>query len=59
VLETEAPDSVPIAEQELPESAPIEDDSGDAETVDAIAPVEKPAPKKRVTRPRAKKKTDD
>ena len=62
VLETQTPDPAPIAEkaeQELPESAQVEDDSGDADTVEAAAPVEKPAPKKRVTRPRAKKKTDD
>src|SRR6185503_8754647 len=59
VLETETPEPAPIAEQELPQSAPLEDENGDAETVEATAPVEKPAPKKRVTRPRAKKKTDD
>lgn len=62
VLEAETPEPTPIAEsaeQELPDSASIEDESGDAETVEATAPVEKPAPKKRVTRPRAKKKTDD
>jgi len=46
-------------EQDLPEPAPIEDESADTETVEATAPVEKPAPKKRVARPRAKKKTDD
>ena len=57
--ESEAPEPAPIAEQESSESAPLEDESGDAETVEATAPVEKPAPKKRVTRPRAKKKTDD
>jgi len=45
--------------------APIEDESGDTEAVEATLPLEsnvpvgKPAPKKRVTRPRAKKKTDD
>jgi len=65
VLEAETPEPAPIAEQELPESTPIEDEMSDAETVEATAPVEvsspveKPAPKKRVTRPRAKKKTDD
>lgn len=71
VLETEAPEATRIAEQDLPVSAPIEDESRDTETVEAIAPVEatapveapanveKPAPKKRVTRPRAKKKADD
>jgi len=65
VLEAETPEPAPIAEQELAESTPIEDEMSDAETVEATAPVEvsspveKPAPKKRVTRPRAKKKTDD
>jgi len=59
VLETETPEPATIAEQELPQSAPLEDENGDAEAVEATAPVEKPAPKKRVTRPRAKKKTDD
>jgi 23S rRNA (guanosine2251-2'-O)-methyltransferase len=59
VLEAETPEAMPITEQESPESTSIEDESGDAETVEATAPVEKPAPKKRVTRPRAKKKTDD
>jgi hypothetical protein len=59
VLEAETPEAMPIAEQELPESASSEDESGDTESVEAIAPVEKPAPKKRVARPRAKKKTDD
>jgi 23S rRNA (guanosine2251-2'-O)-methyltransferase len=59
VLEAGTPEAAPTAEQELPESASIEDESGEVETVEAIAPVEKPAPKKRVTRPRAKKKTDD
>ena len=59
VLEAETPEAMPIADQELPQSTRIEDESGDAETVEATAPVEKPAPKKRVTRPRAKKKTDD
>jgi len=43
----------------LPESPSAEDESRDAESVEATAPVEKPAPKKRVTRPRVKKKTDD
>src|SRR5512132_2043994 len=43
VLEAEAPESVPTVEQEVPEPAPIEDDSGDAETVEATAPAEKPA----------------
>jgi 23S rRNA (guanosine2251-2'-O)-methyltransferase len=41
------------------ESAPADEDSGEADSVAAAAPTEKPAPKKRVTRPRAKKKTDD
>ena len=59
VLEAETPNAMPIPEQELPEPPPIEDEGGDVETVEATAPVEKPAPKKRVTRPRAKKKTDD
>lgn len=65
VLEAEAPDAMPIAEQELPESPSSEHGGGDAETIEATAPVEaaapivKPALKKRVTRPRAKKKTDD
>ena len=59
VLEAETPESVPAVEQDLPEPAPIEDESADTETVEATAPVEKPAPKKRVARPRAKKKTDD
>jgi len=59
VLEAETPESVPAVEQDLPEPAPIEDESADTETVEATAPVEKPAAKKRVTRPRAKKKTDD
>jgi hypothetical protein len=59
VLEAEAPESVPAVEKDLPEPAPIEDESADTETVEATAPVEKPAPKKRVARPRAKKKTDD
>ena len=59
VLEAETPEPTPIVEQELPESTSIEDETGDAETVEATAPVENSAPKKRVTRPRAKKKTDD
>jgi ribonuclease E len=59
VLEAETPDVMPVPGQELPESTSIEDETGDVETVEATAPVEKPAPKKRVTRPRAKKKTDD
>ncbi len=65
VLEAETPDARPIPEQDLPAPAPIEDESGDTEAVEATLPLEsnvpvgKPAPKKRVTRPRAKKKTDD
>jgi 23S rRNA (guanosine2251-2'-O)-methyltransferase len=64
VLEAQTtPESTPTAELEeeapaLRESAPT-DDAGETESVEAAAPVEKPAPKKRVTRPRAKKKTDD
>jgi 23S rRNA (guanosine2251-2'-O)-methyltransferase len=64
VLEAQTtPESTPTAELEeespaLLESAPT-DDAGETESVEAAAPVEKPAPKKRVTRPRAKKKTDD
>ena len=41
------------------ESAPADEDSGEADPVEAAAPAEKPAPKKRVTRARAKKKTED
>jgi 23S rRNA (guanosine2251-2'-O)-methyltransferase len=46
---------------ELGEAAPsvVEEEASDEESVEAAAPVVKPAPKKRVTRPRAKKKTDD
>ncbi|MDP9281062.1 MAG: 23S rRNA (guanosine(2251)-2'-O)-methyltransferase RlmB [Chloroflexota bacterium] len=59
VLLAETPESVPTAEQESPESAPAEGEIGDEGSVEAAAPVEKSAPKKRVTRARAKKKTDD
>ena len=41
------------------ESAPAEADVSETESVDAAAPAEKPAAKKRVTRARAKKKTDE
>jgi 23S rRNA (guanosine2251-2'-O)-methyltransferase len=63
VLETETPadltpaaeveEATPAAEAEQPERP------GDEESVQAAASVVKPAPKKRVTRPRVKKKTDD
>jgi len=46
---------------EVGESAPtaVEEGGSEEDSVEAVAPVEKPAPKKRVTRPRTKKKTDD
>ena len=44
-----APDSTPLADVELNEE----------ESVEASAPTEQAAPKKRTTKPRAKKKTDD
>ena len=43
----------------VPEAAPADEDVPEAESVEAAVPAEEPAPKKRVTRPRAKKKTDD
>ena len=46
---------------EVGESAPtaVEEGGSEEDSVEAVAPVEKPAPKKRVTRPRTKQKTDD
>lgn len=53
----------PTAELEDAAPAPVEDDSTEAEheveQADAAAPTEKTAPKKRVSRPRAKKKIDE
>jgi hypothetical protein len=43
----------------LLESPPADADAREDESVEAAAPAEKPTPKKRVTRPRAKKQTDD
>jgi 23S rRNA (guanosine2251-2'-O)-methyltransferase len=45
--------------QALLESAPVDEGSSEADSVEAAAPVEKPAPKKRVTRARPKKKTNE
>jgi 23S rRNA (guanosine2251-2'-O)-methyltransferase len=65
VLEaTTTPEFTPTAElhDESPvvlESAPADEDAREDESVEPAAPLEKPAPKKRVARPRAKKKTDD
>jgi hypothetical protein len=47
------------ADDEANAVAPVEDEISDQELVDAEGPAEKPAPKKRAARPRAKKKTDD
>jgi 23S rRNA (guanosine2251-2'-O)-methyltransferase len=47
------------AEQDAAESAPAENEIREEESLEAAAPAEKPEPKKRVARPRAKKKTDD
>jgi 23S rRNA (guanosine2251-2'-O)-methyltransferase len=60
VLEAETPAEItPTAGAEEFASAPVEEDLPEDESVEAAAPVEKPAPKKRVTKPRAtKKKTD-
>jgi len=58
VLEAETPtEFTPTAE--LEDEVQVEQQSSEAESVEAAAPVEKPAPKKRVTRPRAKKKADE
>ena len=60
VLEAEAPAAhAPRAEDDANASAPTEDEISDQELAEAEGPVEKPAPKKRAARPRAKKKTDD
>jgi 23S rRNA (guanosine2251-2'-O)-methyltransferase len=65
VLQADAPAEsaptrpTPNAESDVSEGAPIEDEINEEGSVEAAAPAEKPAPKKRVTRPRAKKKTDD
>jgi 23S rRNA (guanosine2251-2'-O)-methyltransferase len=59
VVEADAPvDSTMNAGQEAPESAADNEISED-ESVEVAAPTEKPAPKKRVTKPRVKKKADD
>jgi 23S rRNA (guanosine2251-2'-O)-methyltransferase len=46
-------------DQEAEESRAAASEINEGESVDAAAPTEKPAPKKRVTKPRAKKKTDE
>ena len=65
VLEAETPIEL-TRTAELEESAPApvesasaEEESDEGESVGAVAPAEKPTPKKRVTRTRAKKKTED
>ena len=55
VLEAEAPTGV----RQTTESAPAEDEISAEGSVEHELPAEKPAPKKRAARPRAKKKTDD
>jgi len=47
------------SEHEANVAAAVEDEISDQELVDAEGPAEKPAPKKRAARPRAKKKADD
>jgi tRNA(Leu) C34 or U34 (ribose-2'-O)-methylase TrmL len=47
------------ADQEAAESAVAENEISEDESVEATAPTDKPAPKKRVAKPRAKKKTDE
>ena len=60
VVEAEAPaEDAPRAEDDANVSAPAEDEISDQELAEADEPAEKPAPKKRAARPRAKKKTDD
>ena len=56
VLEAET-QAAPNAELEVSAPTSVNDTTDDV--VEAAAPAEKPAPKKRVTRPRAKKKTDE
>jgi 23S rRNA (guanosine2251-2'-O)-methyltransferase len=58
VLEAEASAPSAPTEQEATASTPAEDEINEEESVEATAPAEKPAPKKRATRPRAKKKTE-
>ncbi len=59
VLEAETPtEFTPAAELDDAAPAQLEDDS-EAESIEAVVPAEKPTPKKRVTKPRAKKKADD
>ena len=66
VLEAAGPtESAPVAMSEAP--VPFEEETSEDESAEpaesgaagATVPAEKPAPKKRVARPRAKKKTDD
>ena len=60
VLEAEAPaEDAPRAEEDANAPALIEEEIGERELAEAEGPAEKPAPKKRAARPRAKKKTDD
>jgi tRNA(Leu) C34 or U34 (ribose-2'-O)-methylase TrmL len=61
VLEAETPtEFAPTAEVEQSAPAQADEERGEAESIEeAAAPAEKPAPKKRVTRPRVKKKTDE
>ena len=66
VLEAEVPaDATPAAEatstveSDSTAAPPADDEISEGESVEATAPAEKPAPKKRTTRTRAKKKDDD
>jgi 23S rRNA (guanosine2251-2'-O)-methyltransferase len=61
VLEAGAPAEATInnADQEVAESIAAGNEISEDESAETTAPAEKPAPKKRVARPRAKKKTDE
>jgi len=59
VLEAEAPVQSTSTPQEDAASAPAGDEISEEEAVDAQATAAEPAPKKRATRARTKKKTDD
>jgi 23S rRNA (guanosine2251-2'-O)-methyltransferase len=53
------PATATTAKRDATESAPADDEISEEESVEATAPAEKPAPKKRAARPRAKKKADE